>query len=537
MLATHMTRKNLLLVLALIVIAPALKFGPASRDVLSAQSSAIDTAFTRFWDAKNSREAAAATGAVVKSGVTFDRALALLKKGRTYPAAPAHGVVRLSNTIEGADFLYTVDVPASYTPSKKYQVRVQLHGGVGRPEGTVRGNGAIGSLAGPETLDQIYVLPVAWADAMWWQDIQITNLRAILEAVKRTYNVDENRIAMSGVSDGGTGTYYFAMRDTTPYASFLPLNGFVMILGNPANGIEVDMHAENLLNKPFFIVNGGQDQLYPTRIVEPYVRHMQKGGVTVDYHPQQNGVHNTAWWPEVRDTFEAFVKDHPRDPYPSKLTWEVSDPGPDKRAHWLVIDKPTPVKTKAEPLPDLNDFAFGTETNLGVRVDGLRVMWVIPGTNADKMGIKTDDTVISVNGRELPAGLDLLQFLAIYNPGDKLTFRVSRDRKPIEIAGTYSPQTMERVQPMFLHNDPIAGRVDLVRDKNTVRATTRNVSEFTLLLSPDVFDFGQPITVIADGKTVFNRRVDRSVETLMKWAALDNDRTMLFGAELHVKLP
>jgi hypothetical protein len=30
--------------------------------------------------------------------------------------------------------------------------------------------------------------------------------------------------------------------------------------------------------------------------------------------------------------------------------------------------------------------------------------------------------------------------------------------------------------------------------------------------------------------------VTRSLETLLKWAARDNDRTMLVGAELHLKI-
>jgi hypothetical protein len=75
-----------------------------------------------------------------------------------------------------------------------------------------------------------------------------------------------------------------------------------------------------------------------------------------------------------------------------------------------------------------------------------------------------------------------------------------------------------------------------VRDGNTVRATTRGVAAFTLLASPDAFDLKRPITVIADGRTVFDRRIDTSVATLMKWAAIDNDRTMLYGAEIHVRL-
>ena len=86
--------------------------------------------------------------------------------------------------------------------------------------------------------------------------------------MKRTYNVDENRVALAGVSDGGTGAYYIAMRDTTPYASFLPLNGFIMVLPSVDRGRSFP---NNLRNKPFFVVNGGKDPLYPTRVVEPYV--------------------------------------------------------------------------------------------------------------------------------------------------------------------------------------------------------------------------------------------------------------------------
>ena len=57
---------------------------------------------------------------------------------------------------------------------------------------------------------------------------------------------------------------------------------------------------------------------------------------------------------------------------------------------------------------------------------------------------------------------------------------------------------------------------------------------FTLLLSPDQFDLNRPVTVIVNGRPVFDGRVPRDVRTLVAWAARDNDRTMLFAAELHV---
>src|SRR5205823_5542502 len=154
-----------------------------------------------------------------KANVAFDDAYARLKKGRTYAADAPRGVVRASHTIDGDYYGYTIEVPANYDSTRAYQVRVQLHGGVmGRVDGTLRGSGSIGALAGAE---QIYVMPLGWADAPWWGDKQIHNLRAIIDSLKRSYNVDENRIVLSGTSDGATAEYYFAMRDTTPYASFL----------------------------------------------------------------------------------------------------------------------------------------------------------------------------------------------------------------------------------------------------------------------------------------------------------------------------
>ncbi len=69
-----------------------------------------------------------------------------------------------------------------------------------------------------------------------------------------------------------------------------------------------------------------------------------------------------------------------------------------------------------------------------------------------------------------------------------------------------------------------------------MRASARGVGGFTLLLSPDVFDFSRPVTVVADGKTVFSGMVQKNVETLLRWAARDNDRTMLYGAELAITI-
>src|SRR5207247_2109068 len=71
---------------------------------------------------------------IVRSGVTFDDAYRTLKRGRNYPAR-ATGMVRLINRPTAGpgsvDHHFALNVPASYDPTRKYQVRFQLHGGVG----------------------------------------------------------------------------------------------------------------------------------------------------------------------------------------------------------------------------------------------------------------------------------------------------------------------------------------------------------------------------------------------------------------------
>lgn len=497
---------------------------------LAAAPLAPETSWRQFWDAKSPQEAEQAAGAIVKAGVGFNQALAELKKGRAYSTDVPRGILKQSRRRGDTDFPYVLEVPQSYDPAKKYQVRVQLHGGVSRPEPTIRGNG-VGALAGAE---QIYVLPIGWAAATWWSDRQIENVSAILDSVRRAYNVDENRIVLSGVSDGATGAYYVAMRDVTAFASFLPLNGALAVLRNPSTEVEGELFPNNFLNKPFFIVNGGRDPLYPASSVEPYIDHLKNGGVKLTYLPQPEGGHNTAWWPEVKDTFESFVRDHPRSPLPDTLTWESDLTEGTKRAHWLMIDALSKPQVQ-EPLPDLNDFGSRPTLTFGVQNAGMRITSVTAGSNAASFGLLPGDVVFKVNEMTLPVGVDLLELLSTQDPGRPMTFLVRRNNKSVELRGSFHPVMTAQPVPMFRHFSP-SGRVDLERKGNTVHAATRGVAELTLLLSPDAFDFTKPVTVIADGRKVFEGSVQKSVATLLKWAARDNDRSMLFGAELHVKL-
>ena len=65
---------------------------------------------------------------------------------------------------------------------------------------------------------------------------------------------------------------------------------------------------------------------------------------------------------------------------------------------------------------------------------------------------------------------------------------------------------------------------------------TSEVKGFTLLLSPSEIDFTAPVTVILNGQESQAAIVEESTETLLKWAQSDLDRSMLFTAELVIRL-
>jgi hypothetical protein len=487
-----------------------------------------DRAFARFWSATNLADAAKAADDVVRSGVSFDEAIDRLRQGRTYAKDTATGVVEGRH----GEFSYTLEVPAAYDAARRHQVRIQLHGGVMRDLASRRGRGrGVGRLAGAE---QIYILPAGWNEAPWWSAAQLDNLRTILDTVKRTYNVDENHIVVTGVSDGGTGAYYVAMRDTTPYASFLPLNGYLLVLQNDPLNLGGDLFPGNLRNKPLFIVNGGRDPLYPLAIVEPSILHLSRGGVPMVYEPQPQAGHDTSWWPVVKDDFEAFVRTHPRAPLPDRLTWETGDTRAWNRAHWLIVDALGSTPHDARDLPDLNQFTPPPAADMGARITGVRVEHVDKGTMADRAGLRAGDTIEAVGEARVANGVDLINALQPLTAGSPLGLTVRRDGHPLELSGTFDPKMVQQPSaPIFRHGR--SGRVDLERSGNTVTARTRGVGEFTLLLSPDQFDFARPVKVIVNGRAAYDARVEPSVATLMKWAARDNDRTMLFGAEIHIK--
>jgi hypothetical protein len=413
---------------------------------------ALEKSLAAFWQAETPRDAEKATARVLAAKAGFDTLWTQLEQGRSYSKQPT-GIQTVKYPRNGTayDFSSVVDVPANYDPARKWPVRIQLHGGISRLAPAIDDESRMTSRIPGE--NEIAIHPRGWVEAMWWNANQVDNILRVLDHVKRRYNVDESLVYVTGISDGGTGVYFLAMREATPWSACLPLNGNIAVLANPEVGVEGELFLTNLVNCPFHAVNGGRDRLYPAGPLTPYMNLISRAGVSLAWQVYSEAGHDRSWWPVERPAYETFVRAHRRDAHPPTLSWEIDRPGVHNRIRWLVID------------------------SLGPR------------------------------------------------PSDS----------PLAAPVIMEPQ--EAALRSLISSTRRSGRVDIVRSGNSFDARTRGVREFTILLSPDVTDFSAPVKVTVNGRVVFSGPVKKDENTLLKWAARDNDRTMLYGAELKVAVP
>jgi predicted esterase len=319
---------------------------------VKAPASPLDTAMEAFWKAADPREAARATRRIVESGATFDDVLERLQRGRAYSRAKT-GRINMRSVDAAVPLDNAVEVPAEYDPAREWPLRVYLHGGVGRPAPSIEDPPARPVTNRIPIAGEIVILPRAWASSTWWNASQADNISNLLDRVKRTYNVDESRVYVTGFSDGGTGVYFLGMRAATPWAACVPLHGQPIVLANSRVGADGQLYAGNLANCPLYIVNGGRDPLYPAAEMVPFVELFRRAGTIVEFRPYPDAQHDLGWWPHERARIETFLAAHPRAAHPERLSWETERTDRYNRFRWVIIER-LGRRTSDHALTDLN---------------------------------------------------------------------------------------------------------------------------------------------------------------------------------------
>lgn len=306
---------------------------------------ALDEAFAEFFSASRPARERRALEAVLALDPPIEEVDRRLEAGPEYSAEVETGILLRTRT---GRFHYTLLVPRSYDPTRRYPLSVRLHGGIARPVWRRDGSWY---RAREEMLDddRIIVLPAGWNEARWWHRSQVENLNALIVEIARSYNVDESRVHLGGVSDGGTGAFYHSMRAPDRWASFVSMIGHPAVLGTPATGAEGDLFPGNVRGRAFRVVNGELDPLYPAEHLVQWVDLWQRAGADVRFRAVAGAGHDLAWIDGAeRAALRAFVDENRRDPWPRSVRWETSDPDGSPGAGGLEVLEVGPTETGSD---------------------------------------------------------------------------------------------------------------------------------------------------------------------------------------------
>ena len=191
-------------------------------------------------------------------------------------AAPANentGILHDHNE-PGSRGGFSLYVPEYYTPDRAWPLVMALHGGSGN------GRGFLWSwLRDARSHGAILVAPTATGStwALMGDDTDTPNLMRILESARARFNIDSNRMLLTGMSDGGTFCYVTGFDGASPFTHLAPISAtFHPLMAEMAD-------ADRLRGLPVHIVHGRLDWMFPVQVARQTSQALSAAGADVTY--------------------------------------------------------------------------------------------------------------------------------------------------------------------------------------------------------------------------------------------------------------
>jgi predicted esterase len=462
-----------------------------------------------------------------------------LRLGRTYPADVKLGWQVYSHTgTDGRARAYHVYAPKRYEPARKHPAIVSLHGGVSRPNllpepVLVQMHKDIEQDA--DKYGWIVILPLGQRGATWFDRVGMANVLAQLAAVKRRYNVDEDRVFLGGFSDGGSGALVIGLYYSTPWAGFFALSASVTV----ASIAPDDAFPANLTNRPIHAANGGVDPLYPSLLQQEFIDQLRELGARIAWTDYPASGHDGSYMQQEDPKVNQFLLTSSRDPGSKHIVWETANPKVG-RCDWARIEEIRDVGNNHGPEPSNLILAGPPQSafipDMTFAGPGLRVQQVPTGALTEKTGLKQGDVLTRLDGVDIKTMADaqrvgLTRILGM-KKGDTIRGEYRRGDK-IQTFGVEVPE-LPRV-PIFKRTGP-AGRLDVKAKGNRIDVVARAVARYTLFIRRGAFDLDQPIEVVTNGTESFHARVKPDLAFMLEQAAEDDDRSAVYCAKIEVKV-
>ena len=224
---------------------------------------------------------------------------------------------------------YGLYVPPSYQAARSYPLILCLHGaGFDGDSYLERWRPRLG---------EAYLLACPTIhDGAWWTRDGEALVMAVLGEVTRRYHIDRNRIFLTGMSNGGLGTYLIGLNHTDQFAALIPMAGAFPQGLYPL--------FDNAARTPLYLIHGAQDQVIPVGYSRSIAAYLKKERVPVVYrehdltHPMAGG----HFFP--KDELPALISwlNEQRRPPPAPGLTVVRDRDHPGRADWVRLDQTDP---------------------------------------------------------------------------------------------------------------------------------------------------------------------------------------------------
>src|SRR6267142_2719361 len=176
---------------------------------------------------------------------------------------------------------FSLYVPEYYTPDRAWPLVMALHGGSGNGRGFLwswlrdaRSHGAI--LVAPTATGNASNSKSTWA--LMGEDTDTPNLLRILEQVRSRWNVDAQKMLLTGMSDGGTFCYVSGLERASPFTHLAPVSAtFHPLMAEMAD-------ADRLRGLPIYLVHGRLDWRFPGKVARQTQLLLSAAGADVTYH-------------------------------------------------------------------------------------------------------------------------------------------------------------------------------------------------------------------------------------------------------------
>jgi phospholipase/carboxylesterase len=196
-----------------------------------------------------------------------------LKSRLSQLASDNTGVMHEANE-PGSRGGFSLYVPEYYTPDRAWPLVMALHGGSGN------GRNFLWSwLRDARSFGAILIAPTATGPtwALMGEDHDTPNLSRILAAVRGRWNVDAQRMLLTGMSDGGTFCYVTGLDSASPFTHLAPVaSTFHPLMAEMAD-------AERLRGLPIFLVHGRLDWMFPVQVARHTRDALAAAGADVTY--------------------------------------------------------------------------------------------------------------------------------------------------------------------------------------------------------------------------------------------------------------